>query len=113
MKRGKKGAKKAPAAKAIEGVVCPVCGKGVQESPKAFGCTAWREGCRFTLWKNCLDRAGGPQLNQKIVQLLLQSGEVKGSTGVIKIDSGYLTYTKTGEENPAARVSLIYEKAAK
>ena len=113
MKRGKKGAKKAPAAKAIEGVVCPVCGKGVQESPKAFGCTAWREGCRFTLWKNCLDRAGGPQLNQKIVHLLLQSGEVKGSTGVIKIDSGYLTYTKTGEENPAVRVSLIYEKSSK
>ncbi|MBQ1945402.1 MAG: DNA topoisomerase III [Clostridia bacterium] len=113
MRRGKKGAKKAPAAKAIEGVVCPVCGKDVQESPKAFGCSAWRDGCRFTIWKNCLDRTGGPVLNQKIVQLLLKSGEVKGSTGTLKIENGFLTFTRTGEENPAARVSLIYEKAAK
>ncbi|MBR5231001.1 MAG: DNA topoisomerase III [Clostridia bacterium] len=113
MKRGKKGGKKAPAAKVIEGAVCPVCGKGVQESPKAFGCSAWREGCRFTIWKDCLSRAGGPQLNSKIVQLLLRSGEVKGSTGVIRIENGFLTFTKTGEQNPAAKVNLIYEKAAK
>jgi len=113
MKRGKKGAKKAPASKAIADAVCPLCGKGVQESMKAFGCTAWREGCRFTLWKDCLSRTGGPQLNARIVQLLLKSGEVKGSTGVLKLDDGFLLFTKTGEENPAARINVIYEKAAK
>ena len=113
MKRGKKGAKKAPAANVIEGAVCPICGKGVQESPTAFGCTAWRDGCRFTLWKDCLSRVGGPQLNAKIVQLLLKSGEVKGSTGTLKIENGALTFTRTGEAAPAARMPLTYEKAAK
>lgn len=113
MKRGKKGAKKVAASKAVEDVQCPVCGKGIQESPKAFGCTAWREGCRFTLWKDCLSRVGGPQLNAKIVQLLLKSGSVKGSTGTLKLENGVLTFTKTGEENPAARIGVIYEKAAK
>ena len=113
MKRGKKGAKKAPAAKVTEGAVCPLCGKGIQESDKAFGCSAWREGCHFTLWKNCLSRAGGPLLNQKIVQLLLASGEVRGSTGTLKIVDGFLLFTRTGEETPAARVSIVYEKGSK
>ena len=110
MKRGKKGAKKAPAAKAIEDITCPICGKGVQESPKAFGCTAWRDGCRFTLWKDCLSRTGGPQLNAKIIQLLLKNSEVRGSTGTLHLQDGCLTFTRMGEETPAVRIPLIYEK---
>ena len=30
-----------------------------------------------------------------------------------RFENGLLTFTRTGEENPAARVSLIYEKSAK
>ena len=63
----------------MEGVACPLCGKPVQENAKAFGCSDWKNGCRFTLWKDGLARSGGPQLNAKIVQLLLRDGRVKGS----------------------------------
>ncbi len=33
---------------------CPLCGGNIIESPKAFGCSNWREpvSCRFTIWKN-------------------------------------------------------------
>lgn len=30
---------------------CPCCGKDVVENAKAFGCTGWQEGCKFTIWK--------------------------------------------------------------
>ena len=31
---------------------CPLCQKGiVRETPKAYGCNRWREGCSFTIWK--------------------------------------------------------------
>lgn len=34
---------------------CPLCKKGqVLENTKAYYCTMWREGCKFTLWKNIL-----------------------------------------------------------
>ena len=30
---------------------CPICGKDIVENTKAFGCTGWKEGCKFTIWK--------------------------------------------------------------
>ena len=30
---------------------CPRCGKDVIEGKNAYGCTGWKEGCRFTIWK--------------------------------------------------------------
>ena len=32
--------------------VCPECGNPVIETEKAFGCSNWKNGCRFTVWKN-------------------------------------------------------------
>ena len=113
MKRGRKGAKKTPAAHLVEGAQCPLCGKGVQESERAFGCADWKNGCRFTLWKDSLSRVGGPILTQKIVQLLLKNGEVRGSTGTLRLLDGYLTYTRSGEDTPLTRISIRYEKGQK
>lgn len=31
---------------------CPVCGSSVIEGVKGFGCSNWRNGCTFVLWKN-------------------------------------------------------------
>lgn len=30
---------------------CPRCGKPVVETQKAFGCSGYKEGCKFTVWK--------------------------------------------------------------
>ena len=109
MRRGK-GKRKTSTVKAIEGVKCPLCGKPVQENSKAFGCSGWREGCRFTLWKDGLKRGGGPLLNEKLVKLLLEKSEVKGSTGVIALKDGNLSYTPNGSEAPSASFPIVYEK---
>ncbi|MBR5109119.1 MAG: DNA topoisomerase III [Clostridia bacterium] len=112
MRRGKKGAakRKSAAVQAVAGVKCPLCGRDVQENTKAFGCSGWREGCHFTLWKDGLRRGGGPMLNEKLVRLLLEKGEVKGSTGVIAFRDGQLAFTPNGQTEPQASMRITYEK---
>ena len=31
---------------------CPVCGNDIIEGEKGFGCTNWKNGCKYTIWKN-------------------------------------------------------------
>ncbi len=113
-RRGRGGRKAAGlAAKAVEGCACPVCRQGkVQETDRAFSCSRYREGCRFTLWKDGLTRGGGPALNTKLIQLLLRDGRVRGSTGVIAIGAEGITFTPNGQEMPAVTRPLTWEKSA-
>ena len=94
----------------VEGAKCPLCGKPVQENEKAFGCTAWREGCRFTLWKDCLTRGGGPTLNAKLAVLILEKGAVRGSSGEIQLREGRISFVPSGAQTPSVSVPIIYEK---
>ena len=88
-RRGK-GRKKAPSAKEI-GIACPICSQGqVTENEKAFGCSRWRDGCKFTIWKDCLTRQGGPMLTAALVKLMIERRDVAGSTGVIHYEKGLL-----------------------
>ena len=108
MRRGK-GGKRSSAVKPLPDVVCPLCGKPVQENGKAFGCSDWKNGCHFTLWKDGLTRGGGPALNARIVQLLLKNGQVAGSTGTLQIKDGFVTFEPKDGGTPA-RMSITYEK---
>ena len=110
MRRGRKGGGRAAASKPVPGAACPLCGKPVTENSKAFGCSAWREGCHFTLWKNALTRGGGPMLTEKLVALLLEKGAVKGSTGVIEMKEGKLSFTPSGAEAPSVTAGITYSK---
>lgn len=107
--RGRGGRGKAKA-NVVAGAKCPLCGGEVIENAKAFGCAAWRDGCRFTIWKDCLTRAGGPALSAKLAALLLEKGSVRGSTGVIALQDGRLTFTRNGEQSPAVSAAVTYEK---
>ena len=44
-------AKKAAAASHEPVGVCPRCGKPVTENTKGFGCSGWKQGCKFVIWK--------------------------------------------------------------
>ena len=107
-----RGGKVRAAVKVLEGAACPLCGQPVQETDRAFGCTAWKAGCPFTLWKDALTRAGGPRLTAAIAKRLLQEGQVQGSTGTIQIAEEHLRFTKVGEAAPAANVPVRYVKKA-
>ena len=56
---------------------CPLCKQGVvSENVKAYGCSRYREGCKFTIWKV----VAGKRLTARQVQALL----TRGSTERIK-----------------------------
>ena len=75
------------------GVACPVCGQGkVAENSKGFYCTRFSEGCRFTIWKDALTRAGGPMLTAKLLKLCMEKKDVRGSTGTIHYNAGQIHF---------------------
>lgn len=78
------------------GIPCPICQKGeIAENSKSFYCTRFREGCKFTIWKNGLTRFGGPEMNEKLIRLVFEKKEVRGSTGTIRLKAdGSLSFEK-------------------
>ena len=57
---------------------CPVCGKGqVVESVKGFGCSEYKNGCRFVIWKTIAKQT----ITADHVKQLLESGKTTLITG--------------------------------
>jgi DNA topoisomerase-3 len=55
---------------------CPKCGAPVVETKKAYGCSAWKSGCKFAIWKSISGkRISAPQARQLLT---------KGHTGQLK-----------------------------
>ena len=77
---------------------CPVCGNAIIEGEKGFGCTNWKNGCKFTIWKNDkFIEAMGKKVTKEMVVLLLKNGKVgfrnlKSKKGTFF--SAYLRYEK-------------------
>lgn len=56
---------------------CPECGSPVVEMPKSFGCSNWKNGCKFAVWKDDRYITGfGKQVSAEMIRLLLQNGRV-------------------------------------
>ena len=49
---------------------CPMCGKPVIENKKAYGCSGWKEGCKFAIWKTI----AGKSISQAQARKILQNG---------------------------------------
>ena len=101
-RRSGKGKKSAPAPLGA----CPLCRDGgVYENSKSFFCSRYREGCKFTIWKDALVRSGGPELTGKLMRLCLANKQVRGSTGTIFLEDGKIRFerngTRGGEADPA------------
>lgn len=56
---------------------CPECGNPVVEGDKSFGCSNWKNGCRYTIWKkDKYIESYGKKVSKEMVQLLLKNGKV-------------------------------------
>lgn len=77
---------------------CPVCGNDVIEGEKAFGCVNWKNGCKFSIWKDDkFINSLGKKVTKEIVEILLKNGKVgfrnlRSKKGTIF--SAYLKYEK-------------------
>lgn len=80
---------------------CPVCGNPVVEGEKSFGCSNWKNGCKYAIWKddNYIN-SFGKKVSKEMVEILLKNGKVgfrnlkskKGNTF-----SAYFRYEKNEE----------------
>lgn len=62
---------------------CPLCDHGIIEGTKGYGCSNWRNGCKFVIWKNDKFLASMKKKPTKtMVKTLLKNGvvTVKGLT---------------------------------
>lgn len=62
---------------------CPICGHAVIEGQKGFGCSNWKNGCKFVIWKNDKFLATMKKKpNKTMVKAILKNGcaSVKGLT---------------------------------
>ncbi|MGX5439983.1 type IA DNA topoisomerase [Bacillus thuringiensis] len=62
---------------------CPICSNAIVEGQKGFGCSDWKDGCKFVIWKNDKFLATMKKKPTKtMVKNLLKNGEalVKGLT---------------------------------
>ena len=56
------GGKKGSGSKGVSLGKCPKCKQGdIRESPKAFGCSRYREGCNLTIWKKTASKSITPK----------------------------------------------------
>jgi DNA topoisomerase-3 len=56
---------------------CPVCAGDVVVGKKAYGCSNWRNGCRFVVWKVIAQK----EITTDVVQQLLKTGVTGTMTG--------------------------------
>lgn len=55
----------------LKGLSCPLCGRPLTENSKAFGCTGFKDGCKFVIWK----QKGGKTITENHLRMIVESGE--------------------------------------
>lgn len=94
---------------------CPSCGAPVYESEKQFGCSNWKSGCKFAIWKD--DRfltALKVRATAGTISRLLENGYVYSASFISKKGtkfSAWLTYDKS-EETGYFKWQLHFEQPA-
>ena len=58
---------------------CPSCGGSIVEGAKAYGCSNWREGCKFVIWKTIAQKEIAPEMAKE----LLDRGETATIEGFV------------------------------
>ena len=57
--------------------ICPLCKKNIYENKKAYGCSGYKEGCKFVIWKTIASK----NITKTIAKELINNGETKKIDG--------------------------------
>lgn len=83
--------------------VCPECGGNIIETKKSFGCDNWRNGCKYSIWKNDKFINGfGKEITPAMIDSLCKYGKVGLKDCLAKSGnkfSAYFSYVKSNESN--------------
>lgn len=78
---------------------CPCCGRPMRENLKSYYCTGYREGCKFSIWKEI----SGKKITKRTANTLIE----KGVTGKLK---GFYSSAKNKEFEAKLRVDKASQK---
>jgi len=82
---------------------CPICKSDVKEGTKGYGCSNWKAGCKFVIWKNDKFLAAlRVRPTKEVVKTLLENGKVYGNHFVSKKGNkfeAYLSYEKNQDND--------------
>lgn len=83
---------------------CPLCKKGqVLENTKAYYCSEWRSSCKFTIWKNELERYG-KSLDKEMIENLLKDNKIDGLQIVLPQTGEKCTSTLTIDDKGSLKL---------
>lgn len=100
--------------------ICPRCGKSIIEGTKGYGCSGWREGCKFTIWKTGQYGAykvlkySKKKLTTAMVKKILKDGKVL-IKGLVSEKTGktYDAYIVMQDTGSAVYLHLSFENLPK
>ncbi len=73
--------------------VCPECGGDIVETKNSFGCSNWRGGCKYTIWKNDKFIKGfGKEISPAMIESICKNGKVGLRDCVSKKGSKFSAY---------------------
>ncbi len=56
--------------------ICPSCKGYILENSKGYYCSNWKQGCKFTIWKNSLENYG-VFIDKEFVKNILEKGKIE------------------------------------
>jgi DNA topoisomerase III len=84
---------------------CPLCGSDVVEQEKSFGCSGWRQGCRFAIWKTIAGKSIGARTAQGLLRRgrtpLLRGFRSRGGNRFdarLRLDGGEVRFEFDGDD---------------
>ncbi len=87
--------------------LCPLCQRGrVVSNAKGWGCSRWREGCRFMIWRT----VAGKKLSEAQVKTLL-AGKMTAELKGFKSKSGKKFQAKLRLNAESGRVEFVFRTA--
>lgn len=87
---------------------CPLCGAPISQTAKAYGCSAWRSGCTFTIWKEI----AGHHVHEHEVHELLTKGQTTSLAFVSKAGKPFQAQLKLSKDGKTEFI-FTQERAVK
>jgi DNA topoisomerase III len=91
---------------------CPLCGSEVVEQEKSFGCSGWKQGCKFAIWKTIAGKAIGVRTAQALLKKgrspLLSGFQSKAGNrfdAYLKLEDGQVRFEFDGADRRRPRPS--------
>ncbi len=87
---------------------CPLCNSSVIQGKKGFGCSQWKKGCTFVLWREYK----GVTLSTNHIQKLLQKRVILSPVNVPELGNVILTLSDSGivKEQPVPNEAPAFKK---